>query len=105
MVRVGGQRAPVEIVRVQSGGALGETNSVGFMFDHVGEIAYPASAANADAMLEAAIEAGASDVESDDNGHVVISAPDDFNAVRDALEQQFGAAESSRGEFPCIDSG
>jgi len=80
----------------KAGGALGETNSVGFMFDRVGEISYPASAADADAMLEAAIEAGASDVESDDNGHTVISVPDDFNAVRDALEQQFGAAESAK---------
>src|ERR1700704_2615296 len=71
----------------KAGGALGETNSVGFLFDHVGEIAYP--------MLEAAIEAGASDVDSDPEGHVVISAPDDFNAVRDALEKDFGSALSA----------
>jgi YebC/PmpR family DNA-binding regulatory protein len=56
----------------KSGGALAETGSVAFMFDHVGEIAYPAKAASADDMLEAAIEAGAADVESDDEGHVVI---------------------------------
>ena len=80
----------------KAGGALGETNSVGFLFDHVGEIAYPAAAATADAMLEAAIEAGASDVESDADGHVVISEPDDFNTVRDALEKQFGPAVSAR---------
>jgi YebC/PmpR family DNA-binding regulatory protein len=80
----------------KAGGALGETNSVGFLFDHVGEIAYPADAGSADEMLEAAIEAGASDVESDSDGHVVISAPDDFNAVRDALEKQFGPALSAR---------
>ena len=66
------------------------------MFDHVGEIAYPASAASADDMLEAAIEAGAGDVESDAEGHVVISAPEDFNTVRDALEARFGPAESAR---------
>jgi transcriptional/translational regulatory protein YebC/TACO1 len=47
-------------------------------------------------MLEAAIEAGARDVESDGEGHVVISAPEDFNAVRDALEKQFGPATSAR---------
>ena len=47
-------------------------------------------------MLEAAIEAGAADVESDDEGHVVISAPEDFNTVRDALESRFGPAESAR---------
>src|ERR1700720_4488060 len=67
----------------KSGGALGETNSVSFMFERLGEVAYPASAASADAMLEAAIEAGAQDVESDADGHVVTSAPEDFNSVRD----------------------
>jgi YebC/PmpR family DNA-binding regulatory protein len=80
----------------KSGGALGETGSVGFMFEHVGEIAYPASAASADAMLEAAIEAGAEDVVSDDDGHVVTSGPEDLNGVRDALESHFGPAESAR---------
>jgi len=80
----------------KAGGALGETGSVGFMFDHVGEIAYPAAAASADDMLEAAIEAGAEDAESDDDGHVVTTAPEDFNGVRDALEGRFGPAESAR---------
>ncbi len=80
----------------KAGGALGETGSVGFMFDHVGEIAYPAGAASADDMLEAAIEAGAGDVESDEEGHVVIAAPEDFNHVRDALEKRFGEAISAR---------
>ena len=80
----------------KAGGALGETNSVGFLFDRVGEIAYPANAASTDTMLEAAIEVGASDVESDTDGHVVLSAPDDFNTVRDALEQRFGPAVSAR---------
>jgi YebC/PmpR family DNA-binding regulatory protein len=80
----------------KAGGALGETNSVSFMFDRVGEIAYPASVASADEMLEAAIEAGVQDVESDADGHFVISAPDDFNSVRDALETAFGAADSAR---------
>jgi YebC/PmpR family DNA-binding regulatory protein len=80
----------------KAGGALGETGSVGFLFDHVGEIAYAGDAASAEEMLEAAIEAGASDVESEDDGHVVLSAPDDFNSVRDALEARFGPAESAR---------
>ena len=80
----------------KAGGALGETNSVGFLFDRVGEITYPPTAASADQMLDAAIEAGAEDVESDDDGHVVIAAPDDFNRVRDALEQCFGPANSAR---------
>ena len=80
----------------KAGGALGETNSVSFQFDHVGEIAYPAAVASVDEMLEAAIEAGAGDVESDSDGHVVISASDDFNNVRDALESRFGPPESAR---------
>ena len=80
----------------KAGGALAETGSVSFLFDHVGEIRYPAGAASAEARLEAAIEAGAEDVESDDDGHVVISAPDDLNTVRDALEQRFGPAIAAR---------
>src|SRR5579872_5826969 len=80
----------------KSSGALGETNSVSFMFDRVGEIVYPASVGSADDMLEAAIEAGASDAESDGERHVVLSTTDDFNAVRDALEQRFGEAQSAR---------
>ena len=52
--------------------------------------------ASADDRIEAAIEAGAGDVQSDADGHVVISAPEDFNSVRDALESRFGPAESAR---------
>ena len=77
------------------GGTLGETNSVAFQFDRVGTIAYPAAAATADAMFEAALDAGASDVESSAAGHEVLCAPDDLNAVRDALEKRFGAPERS----------
>src|SRR5438477_7281950 len=80
----------------KSGGSLGETNSVSFMFDRVGEIVYPAAAASADDMLEAAIEAGAQDVESDADGHVVFAAPEDFNSVSHALEARFGPADSAR---------
>ncbi len=80
----------------KAGGALGETNSVSFMFDRVGEIAYPLATASADEMFEAAIEAGANDIESDAEQHLVICAPEDLNTVRDALEQRFGAATSAR---------
>lgn len=80
----------------KAGGSLGETNSVSFMFDRVGQVRYPAATASADAMLEAAIEAGADDVASDEDGHEVTCAPDDLNAVRDALEQKFGAPEAAR---------
>ena len=72
-------------------GSLGETGSVSFMFDKVGEILFTADVADADAMFEAALEAGADNVESDDDGHVIICAIEDFNTVRDALEQAFGA--------------
>jgi YebC/PmpR family DNA-binding regulatory protein len=65
------------------GGSLGETNSVSFQFDRVGQIRYRASAATADEMLEAAIEAGAEDCSSDDETHEIICGPDDLAAVRD----------------------
>jgi YebC/PmpR family DNA-binding regulatory protein len=80
----------------KSGGALGETNSVSFMFDRVGEILYPAATASADDMFEAAIEAGAGDIGSDAEQHLVICAPEDLNTVRDALESRFGPAGSAR---------
>jgi YebC/PmpR family DNA-binding regulatory protein len=80
----------------KASGALGETNSVSFLFDRVGEMIYPADVASADSMLEAAIEAGAEDVESDSERHVVTSSVDEFNTVRDALEQRFGPASSAK---------
>jgi YebC/PmpR family DNA-binding regulatory protein len=78
------------------GGSLGETNSVSFMFDHLGIVTYPASAASEDEMLEAAIEAGADNAESSAEGHEVTCATTAFFAVRDALEARFGAPESAR---------
>src|SRR3984885_14128 len=78
------------------GGSLGETNSVSFLFNRVGAIRYPAAAATADAMLEQAIEAGADDVESTDEGHDVTCAVESFFAVRDALEAHFGEPESAK---------
>jgi YebC/PmpR family DNA-binding regulatory protein len=80
----------------KAGGNLGETNSVSFMFDRVGQITYPAATASSEAMFEAAVEAGADDVESGAEEHVVLCAADALNAVRDALEQKFGAAGSAR---------
>ncbi len=81
------------------GGALGETNSVAFMFSRLGAITYPADAADADAMLEAAIEAGAEDVQSGAEGHEITCNMDDFFAVRDALEQKFGPPSQARIEW------
>src|SRR5215469_10358725 len=74
----------------KAGGNLGETNSVNFMFDHVGEVVYPGAATDADTMLEAAIEAGADDVQSEAETHTILAATEDFNSVRDALEEKFG---------------
>jgi transcriptional/translational regulatory protein YebC/TACO1 len=75
---------------------MGETGSVGFMFDRVGEIGYPAAAGDADTVLEAAIEAGASDVQSDAEGHVIQTTFEDMNTVARALEEKLGEAESVR---------
>ena len=81
------------------GGALGETNSVSFMFNRLGVIQYASRIASADAMLEAAIEAGANDAESSAEGHEVICAIEDFFGVRDALEAQFGEPQSAKLEW------
>ena len=80
----------------KGGGALGETNSVSFMFERVGDIAYAGKAASADAMFEAALEAGASNVESADEGHEIVTTVEDFAQVRDALEAKFGAPERAK---------
>ncbi|MFA7275503.1 MAG: YebC/PmpR family DNA-binding transcriptional regulator [Pseudobdellovibrionaceae bacterium] len=77
------------------GGNLGETGSVGFMFDHVGQIIYPLETASADAMFEAALEAGADNVESTDEGHEIITTTASFISVREALEKSFGEAEKA----------
>ena len=77
------------------GGNLGETGSVNFMFDRVGQILYPAGAGDNEAVFEAALEAGADNVDSDDAGHEITTAPDDFNSVREALEGAFGAPEEA----------
>jgi YebC/PmpR family DNA-binding regulatory protein len=74
----------------KSGGNLGETGSVSFMFDRVGVIEYDADKASADNMLDAAIEAGADDVASDEDGHEVYASQDTFRDVAKALEAKFG---------------
>jgi YebC/PmpR family DNA-binding regulatory protein len=76
------------------GGNLGSTGSVAHMFNHVGEIVYPTSAGSADSVLEAAIEAGADDVVSDDDGHVISCSFDSLGTVAGALEQTLGEAQS-----------
>ena len=81
------------------GGAMGESGSVAFMFNRLGVVRYAAGAASADAMLEAAIEAGADDVVSDADGHEVIVGVEGFFGVRDALEQKFGTPLEAKIEW------
>ncbi|KQT84369.1 YebC/PmpR family DNA-binding transcriptional regulator [Methylobacterium sp. Leaf466] len=74
----------------KAGGNLAETGAVAFLFDHVGLIAFGPEVADAEAMLEAAIEAGADDVRSDADGHEVTCAQDSYGEVSKALEARFG---------------
>ncbi len=74
----------------KTGGNLAETGAVSFMFDRVGLIEFDAKVASADAMLEAAIEAGADDVVSTEDGHEIYAAQDSFANVAKALEANFG---------------
>ena len=78
----------------KNGGALGETNSVGFMFDRVGEITYKPEIGGEDKVMEAAIEAGADDVESDEEGHYIYTSFEAMAEVSAALEKVLGEAES-----------
>src|ERR1700752_2041022 len=74
----------------KTGGNLAETGAVSFMFDHVGAVEFDAKAASADAMLEAAIEAGADDVVSSEHGHEVYASQENFAEVAKTLEAKFG---------------
>jgi YebC/PmpR family DNA-binding regulatory protein len=74
----------------KSGGNLAETGAVSFMFDHVGVVEYDASVGNADAMLEAAIDAGAEDAVSGEGGHEIYTTQDSLRDVAKALEAKFG---------------
>jgi YebC/PmpR family DNA-binding regulatory protein len=78
----------------RAGGALAETGSVAFMFNRVGEIVFPASAGSADAVLEAAIEAGAEDAQSDAERHVVTCAFGDLGEVAKTMEAALGEPQS-----------
>lgn len=78
----------------KNGGAMGESNSVAFMFDRVGEIVYPVSAGDADTIMEAAIESGADDVTTEESGHTIYCAFENIGDVSSALETALGEAES-----------
>lgn len=80
----------------KNGGNLGETGSVGFMFERKGEIAYEVGVGDADDVLMAAIEAGAEDVESSEDGHLIYCADTDLHEVSNALEADLGESQSTK---------
>lgn len=80
----------------KNGGNLGETGSVGFMFDRKGQVVYPASVGDADTVMMAALEAGADDVDSSEEDHVILCADTDLNTVSSALEAELGESSSTK---------
>ncbi|MFV0409815.1 MAG: YebC/PmpR family DNA-binding transcriptional regulator [Paracoccus sp. (in: a-proteobacteria)] len=80
----------------KSGGDLGQSGSVSFMFDRVGEIKYPASVGDGDTVMMAAIEAGAEDVQSDEEAHWIYCADTDLHEVSSALEAALGESETAK---------
>jgi YebC/PmpR family DNA-binding regulatory protein len=91
--RAGGN---VRAIFTKNGGALGEPGTVAFNFDRLGQIVYPAKAASEDVMMEAAVEAGAQDVESDEDTHTIWTDFGDLNPVAEALEARLGPAQSTK---------
>ena len=91
--------AEVRAAFTKYGGNLGETGAVSFMFDRVGLIHYPENKGDMETVFEAALEAGAEDVESGVTGHDIFCLPDEFSEVRDALEGVLGAPEAARLEW------
>lgn len=88
----------------KNGGTMGETNSVAFNFERIGLIIYPATNISADDMFEAALDAGANDVESDEEEHEIMCSPDDLAAVRDTLEAKFGAPNAARLDWKALNT-
>jgi YebC/PmpR family DNA-binding regulatory protein len=80
----------------KNGGNLGETGSVGFMFDRKGEVSYDVEAGDADTVMIAAIEAGAEDVESSEEGHLIWCLDSDLNDVSNTLETELGESNSTK---------
>jgi YebC/PmpR family DNA-binding regulatory protein len=86
----------VRVALQKSGGNMGESGSVSYMFDHVGEIRYPMKVASADKVFEAALEAGASDVVSEEDEHEIYCDSGELHAVREALEPVLGEASAAK---------
>jgi YebC/PmpR family DNA-binding regulatory protein len=85
----------VRAIFSKNGGNLAESGAVSFMFNHIGVVEYDAKSASADAILEAAIEAGAEDMVSNEDGHQVITTPQTLNDVTKSLEARFGEPRKS----------
>ncbi|HYP58368.1 MAG TPA: YebC/PmpR family DNA-binding transcriptional regulator [Beijerinckia sp.] len=79
----------------KAGGSLAETGAVSFMFDHVGMIEFPAKVSSEEAMLEAAIEAGAEDVQSNEETHEIVTSLESLRDVAQALEVKFGEPQKA----------
>ena len=77
------------------GGNLGENGSVSFMFDKVGQIIYPKSVADADTMFDVALEAGADNVETEEDAHIITTTAEDFNFVRENMERHYSTPEEA----------
>jgi YebC/PmpR family DNA-binding regulatory protein len=88
--------ANVRSIFTKHGGNLGETGSVSFMWDRVGQVTYGPEAGSEDKVMEAAIEAGADDVETDEDGHTIYTAFEQLSDVAAALEASLGQAKSTQ---------
>jgi YebC/PmpR family DNA-binding regulatory protein len=86
----------VRALFTKHGGNLGSTGAVSHMFSHVGEIVYPVKAGSPDVVLEAAIDAGADDCTSDENGHTIVCGFDSLGTVAAALEAKLGEASTTK---------
>ena len=91
-------RAAAEIRAIfnKNGGSMGESGSVAYMFDRIGQLIYGLDAADSQNVFEQALEVGADDVESGDEQHEIICAPDDLAQIALKLEETLGEAESVR---------
>ena len=92
----------VRTVFGKRGGVMGESGSVAFNFERIGFIQYPLAAADAAKRFEAALEAGANDVVSDEENHEIETVPDDLSTVTEALEKQFGTPSASRLDWKAM---
>lgn len=94
----------VRSIFTKMGGALGESNSVSFMFDRVGLIQFASKVSGEEEMFEAALEAGADEVESSNEIHAILTKPENFSLVRDELMKKFGDPLSARLDWKAKNS-